>query len=148
MSDIKNAKIPTPEEIRNDVQNMLREKYGDAVVIPPQPDSYGMQPGEAAGPRKRPNINFHLKPTELEAYLKQYVVGQDEAVEVLATKICTHFNRMKLETSDVGFEAPVGNIKSNILMIGPTGVGKTYLIKIIAKKNRRAVRQGRCDQVL
>ncbi|MDZ7346632.1 MAG: AAA family ATPase [candidate division KSB1 bacterium] len=134
MSFIKNAKIPTPEEIRNDVQNMLREKYGDAVVIPPQPDSYGTPPGEAAGPRKRPNINFHLKPTELEAYLKQYVVGQDEAVEVLATKICTHFNRMKLETSGAGFEAPVGNIKSNILMIGPTGVGKTYLIKIIAKK--------------
>lgn len=130
-----NAKIPAPDEIRNDVQQMLREKYGDQVIIPPQPESFGTPPPDAGGPPKKlPDIDFNLKPTELEAYIKQYVVGQDDAVEVLATKICTHFNRMKLETSGSGFDALVGNIKSNILMIGPTGVGKTYIIKIIAKK--------------
>jgi ATP-dependent Clp protease ATP-binding subunit ClpX len=70
----------------------------------------------------------------LERYLKKYVVGQDEALEILATKICTHFNRMKYEKTLPAEDELVGNIKSNVLMIGPTGVGKTYLIKLIAKK--------------
>lgn len=135
MNRFENSKTPSPDEIRSDVANFLREKYGNNVVIPQEPDSVGTQPGEPSeGKKGVSKVNFDLKPTELESYLKQYVVGQDEAVEVLATKICTHFNRMKLETSSEDFEALVGNIKSNILMIGPTGVGKTYLIKLIAKK--------------
>ena len=59
---------------------------------------------------------------------------QDDAVEVLSTKICTHFNRMKYEMSIEGDSELIGNIKSNVLMIGPTGVGKTFLLKLIAKK--------------
>ena len=129
------GKIPTPEEIRKEISDFLREKYGQNVVVPPQPDAEGTEPGEGRMERpKPPSINFDLKPTQLERFLKKYVVGQDEAIEVLATKICTHFNRMKLETSPEGEGELVGNIKSNILMIGPTGVGKTYLVKLIAKK--------------
>jgi endopeptidase Clp ATP-binding regulatory subunit ClpX len=81
-------------------------------------------------------INFNLKPEELEAYLNEYVIRQDEAKAVLATKICTHFNRIKFwdqQEKQTGSE-PVGMIKNNIIMIGPTGVGKTYLIKLIATK--------------
>lgn len=128
-------KIPTPEELRRDVTEFLREKYGQNIVVPPQPDAVGAEPGDKKDEPRRPSsINFDLKPTELERYLQQFVVGQDEAIEVLATKISTHFNRMKLETSPEGVGELVGNIKSNILMIGPTGVGKTYLIKLIAQK--------------
>lgn len=135
MKDIKNSKIPTPEEISRDVSEFLKSKYGDRVVIPPQPDVAGTEPGEKKDePKEPPYIHFDLKPTELEAYLKRFVVGQDEAIEVLATKICTHFNRMRLESTGDEIGELVGNIKSNILMIGPTGVGKTYIIKLIAKK--------------
>ncbi|RPH99201.1 MAG: AAA family ATPase [Calditrichaeota bacterium] len=135
MKRTENAKVPTPEEIRNDVSAFLREKYGDQVVIPQNPDTMGIQPPASETTAKAPyQLNFNLKPTELEAFLRQFVVGQDEAVEILATKICTHFNRMKLETAQENFESLIGNIKSNILMIGPTGVGKTFLIKLIAKK--------------
>ena len=54
----------------------------------------------------------------------------------MATKICTHFNRIKFTKSTKGRDRyeEVGHIKNNILMVGPTGVGKTYLIKLIAKK--------------
>jgi len=97
-------------------------------------DPYGRAEGNEArhlGGR----FNFNLKPEELEAYLNEYVVDQPEAVEVIATKICTHFNRMRLEMEQgVPSDATLGNIKSNILMIGPTGVGKTYIIKLIAEK--------------
>ncbi len=135
MDKIKSSKVPSPEELQNDISNFLREKYGEQVIIPPEPERVGTPPGEAKDDAKKtPHINFDLKPTELEAYLKKYIVGQDEAVEVLATKICTHFNRMKLEMRNSDIEALVGNIKSNVLMIGPTGVGKTYLIKLIAQK--------------
>lgn len=79
-------------------------------------------------------FNFNIKPEELEEYLNKYVVAQEEAVEVIATKVCTHFNRMKIERSLTDEERLIGNIKSNILLIGPTGVGKTYIIKLIANK--------------
>jgi ATP-dependent Clp protease ATP-binding subunit ClpX len=128
-------KIPTPDELRRDVSDFLKDKYGQNIVVPPQPDAVGSEPGDKKEDKvKSKPINFDLKPTELERILLQYVVGQDEAVEVLATKICTHFNRMKLETSSQDAGELVGNIKSNMLMIGPTGVGKTYLVKLIAQK--------------
>ena len=80
--------------------------------------------------------NFNLKPHELVAYLDQYIVRQDKAKATLATKICTHFNRIrylkKHQESDPSSD--VGLIKNNVLLIGPTGVGKTYLIKLIASR--------------
>ncbi len=135
MNRPENNKIPTPEELQKDVADFLKDKYGKNVIIPQQPNSYGSDSGEKVEtPKPEYKINFNLKPTELEEYLNKYVVGQDEAVEVLATKICTHFNRMNYEKNHPETEELVGNIKSNVLMIGPTGVGKTYLIKLIAKK--------------
>jgi endopeptidase Clp ATP-binding regulatory subunit ClpX len=136
--DIKNSNnnsnIPSPEDIRKEMSEFLKSRYGDRVVIPPQPDK-GSGETDGTDQKKPPTeINFDLRPTELEKYLKKYVIGQDEAVEILSTKICTHFNRMKLENSKDFNNELVGNIKSNMLMIGPTGVGKTYLIKLIAQK--------------
>lgn len=91
--------------------------------------------GAKPGPQThRTDLNFDIKPEELESYLNRYVVGQEDAIEVIATKVCTHFNRMKIEKSIPEDEKIVGNIKSNMLLIGPTGVGKTYIIKLIARK--------------
>lgn len=95
------------------------------------PETQGSKPGT---PVKEETFEFNLIPEELESYLNKYVVGQEGAIEVIATKVCTHFNRMKLEASMEDKEKMVGNIKSNILMIGPTGVGKTYIIKLIANR--------------
>jgi len=135
MSHIKNSNIPNPDEIRKDVSDFLKNKYGDQVIIPPDPNRVGKEPNDGGDSEHKPDqINFDLKPTELEAYLNQYIVGQEEAIEVLATKICTHFNRMRMETRQTTVDPLVGNIKSNILMTGPTGVGKTYMIKLIAQK--------------
>jgi len=79
-------------------------------------------------------LNFNLKPIELEAYLEDYLVGQKEAKGIIATKICTHFHKAKTLLSKEPYYDSVGFVKNNIIIIGPTGVGKTYTIKLIAKK--------------
>ena len=126
-------KIPTPADVQKDFAEFMKQKYGTNVNVAfVQPDADGGDKGTETEEKKRPSISFDMKPEELEAHLDTFVVKQGAAKEILATKICTHFNRMKLEEDED--EAFVGNIKNNIIMIGPTGVGKTYLIKLIARK--------------
>ncbi len=127
-------KLPKPGELERELNDYLTKKYGDRVRLSvpfsvPDPDS----PSRGSkGKRKKesPEIKFDMKPRELEAYLDDYVIGQEGAKEILSTKICTHFNRIKLQERS----SPVGNIKNNIIMLGPTGVGKTFLVKLIARK--------------
>ena len=93
-------------------------------------ETSGTDSGEPAQATETP-IEFHLKPTELIEHLDKYVVGQQRTKAVLSTKICTHFNRLSLERDED--EDIVGRIKNNVLMIGPTGVGKTFLVRLIAR---------------
>ena len=132
-----NEKIPDPKEIEKEIGEFLTRKFGDNVkivspMVVPQPRDPDKEKPSAD---PKPSLDFDMKPEELVAYLDQYVVKQDEAKAVLSTKICTHFKRIKhaADHPDTDLEM-VGAIKSNILMIGPTGVGKTYLIKLIAQK--------------
>ncbi len=93
------------------------------------------QSRERAKSGRLSRINFALKPEELEAYLNEYVIKQEEAKSILATKVCTHFNRIRHFLEQGREPDPgVGSIKNNIILIGPTGVGKTYLVKLIARK--------------
>ena len=120
-----------PEQIRRILEEQQRAAGGDET-----PEDAGAETaGGAAGPDTRPvgeRLEFRLKPRELIGYLNDFVVGQHRAKAILSTKICTHFNRLRLPADDR--EDVVGNIKNNILMIGPTGVGKTFLIRLIARR--------------
>lgn len=72
-----------------------------------------------------------LKPMRIKELLDEYVVGQDEAKKVLAVSVYNHYKRI-LSGADVS-EDDVELQKSNILMLGPTGSGKTYLAQTLAK---------------
>ena len=134
-----NEKIPDPKEIEKEIGDFLTKKFGGSVrMVSPLvlPQEVSTEKDEKST-KKEKKIHFDLKPEDLISYLDQYIVKQDDAKAILATKICTHFNRIKRsETSSVDIKDMVGNIKNNILMFGPTGVGKTYIIKLIAKKIR------------
>ena len=133
----RNDKIPNPKELEKEIGEFLSKKFGDSVkiaspIVLPQE----MPLDEAKTPEnKKVIIEFDLKPEDLIAYLDRYIVKQDDAKAILSTKICTHFNRIKrAERIADDISDMVGNIKNNVLMIGPTGVGKTYMIKLIANK--------------
>ncbi len=135
----ENEKIPDPKEIEKEIGDFLAKKFGGSVkMVSPlvMPQEAATEKTDDPSPKKK-KIKFDLKPEELISYLDQYIVKQESAKAILATKICTHFNRVKRsESNPDDVNDIVGNIKNNILMFGPTGVGKTYLIKLIAKKIR------------
>ena len=70
-----------------------------------------------------------LKPVEIRKFLDDYVIGQEEAKKVLAVSVYNHYKRVTAPQDDDGVELQ----KSNIIMIGPTGSGKTYLAQTLAK---------------
>lgn len=70
------------------------------------------------------------KPVEIKRYLDEYVIGQDDAKKILAVAVYNHYKRLQQKT---GTEGEVEIEKSNIVMVGETGTGKTLLAKTIAK---------------
>lgn len=69
------------------------------------------------------------KPTEIKAYLDEYIIGQDEAKRYLSVAVYNHYKRLQQKTDDDGVEIE----KSNIIMVGSTGTGKTLLARTIAR---------------
>ncbi|MHC1728303.1 MAG: AAA family ATPase [Syntrophobacteraceae bacterium] len=130
--------FPDQETLEKELSDYLSKKYGYRIkVISPMMATQTKDSGESGEkPAGLDSIKFDMKPEELEFYLNQYVIRQEEPKAILATKICTHYNRIKYlrRMARFGNEQMVGRIKNNILLIGPTGVGKTYLVKLIAQK--------------
>lgn len=134
------GKVPSQHELEKELSDYLSKKYGNRVkIISPFVFPRKEEAGTADGPGLDESGQlpaFDMLPEEMESYLDSYVVKQHQAKAVLATKVCTHFNRTRLTRSASGRKRPsgVGMIKNNVLMIGPTGVGKTYIVKLIAQK--------------
>lgn len=79
--------------------------------------------------KSSPSAPSMLKPAEIKSHLDQYVIGQDDAKKILSVAVYNHYKRLnqRVEKDDVEIE------KSNIVMVGETGTGKTLLAKTIAK---------------
>lgn len=133
------------EEIQKQLDRLFK---GGRVNIRPMGFQPGAQPSgspgsggegegdpdakEAREERLRRIREFSARPREITDYLNRFVIGQREAKKVLSVAICDHYNHVRRvidepELSRVEYHKP------NILLLGPTGVGKTYLMRNIAK---------------
>src|SRR5204863_9462323 len=74
-------------------------------------------------------FRFEYKPRDVKAHLDRFVIKQDDAKKVLSVALCDHYQHVRLALE--GKETP-NYAKQNIILVGPTGVGKTYLIRSIA----------------
>ena len=83
---------------------------------------------ETATPSEQ--FSFNLKPADIARYLNRFVIGQTEAKKVLSVALCDHFQHVRLSLA--GDVAPFYQ-KQNVLLLGPTGVGKTHLIRSAAE---------------
>jgi len=94
-------------------------------------DMLGLSGTERRGYRHAASSSFRPlrlpKPAEIYEFLNQYVIGQERAKKILAVAVYNHYKRIQMPTEGVEVE------KSNILLIGPTGSGKTLLARTLAK---------------
>lgn len=136
MSD-KDTKNPF-EEIQKQLQELLKSNNPNISVspfVPPQPtappSSSKEEPEEQEEVLKQIRA-FKRKPKEIRDYLDRFVIRQDEAKKVLSVAICDHYNHVRQCIEEPRL-AELEYSKQNILLLGPTGVGKTYLMRNIAK---------------
>lgn len=132
MYDNRDNTMPSPNELQKELTEFFRKKFGyDASVgIYPQQDEYG-EKGEPKPPKNPVSeLEFEYTPREIKEYLDRFVIRQEEAKKVLSIAVCDHYNHAVRCSPEEG----CGNYaKQNIILIGPTGVGKTYLVRCIAK---------------
>ncbi|MGA0333194.1 MAG: AAA family ATPase [Kiritimatiellia bacterium] len=140
----KKDKSDEPKNPFEEMQRQLQEMFANANinVVPtgfgfhqPGPDG---DPGGEEPPLTEPRDpmdvvrNFFLKPRDIKDDLDRFVIRQDEAKRAMAVAVCDHYNHVRrcLENPELA-EKPY--MKQNVLLLGPTGVGKTYLLRTLAR---------------
>ena len=129
----------TPDSLEDHLKEMLK-KANFSFMMPS-----GAETAEEAGGQEPPPDEqeeeslrlksireFDLKPRDIKAHLDRFVVRQDEAKKVLAVAICDHYNHVRRCIEHPELEQKE-YAKHNIVLLGPTGVGKTYLMRCIAR---------------
>ena len=117
-----------PDELKHFLQN----KYGPGVQVEvfPKAESAQTDEGEQEPLDREQVLKFDYKPSQIKEYLDRYVIRQDDAKKILATAVCDHYHHIQ---SCKTTEDCRDHKKQNMMLIGPTGVGKTYLIENIAR---------------
>src|SRR3989338_11405364 len=116
----------TQKDLAEMVQKLMQEVTPriNPAAEPKQPET------DEEHKKKRDKIlEFNLKPKDVKKYLDRFVIKQEDAKRVLSTAICDHYNHIRLSKNGKGLK---NYMKQNILILGPTGVGKTYLIRSLA----------------
>ncbi len=120
---------PTPEDFQRQLQELMRHQFsgsqGMAFAQPAAADTAGTSSAEPPPS----DFKFDFKPRDVKAYLDRFVIRQDEAKKVLSVALCDHYHHVQLALK--GKDQP-NYAKQNVILLGPTGVGKTYLIRRMA----------------
>ncbi|MBP8258733.1 MAG: AAA family ATPase [Verrucomicrobia bacterium] len=119
----------TPEDLQRRMQEWMRQWPGMGLGARP---AAAEPAGEGADPAEEPKaaaFQFDYRPKEVKAHLDRFVIRQEEAKRVLSVALCDHYHQVRLALAG---QEQAQYAKQNILLIGPTGVGKTYLIRSLA----------------
>jgi len=121
--------LPTPEQLQRRLQELLRASFATPAPSPGEP------PDQTANADSVPQAirDFHLVPRDIKKHLDRFVIRQDEAKKVLGIAVCDHYNNARVMTTREPGAPPLEYSKQNVLLAGPTGVGKTYLVKHVAE---------------
>src|SRR5256884_9999354 len=129
--------FPSPEELKSKITEFMKQNFGDRVSVATfaQPEPAAAGQGEEEKPEKIDNqeFEFNFLPRDIKAHLDRFVIKQDEAKKVLAIAVSDHYNHAKylrqLEKENPERAELTEYAKQNVILVGPTGVGTTYLIK-------------------
>ncbi|MBG85694.1 MAG: ATP-dependent protease [Verrucomicrobiales bacterium] len=127
----------SPEEFQKKLEEMMKQHFPGFTTVNVQPPGFTQTPPDPTSPTEEPDsgldptdFDFDHKPRDVKAHLDRYVIKQDEAKKVLSVALCDHYNHVRLALE--GTEQP-NYTKQNVILLGPTGVGKTYLIRSVAE---------------
>jgi ATP-dependent Clp protease ATP-binding subunit ClpX len=137
--EAKERVTPEPESPDwGDLSKPLREMFQNArVSFFQEPLPASAKPVDADQEKKRAEAlerirGFRLKPREVRDFLDRYVIGQAEAKKVLSVAVCDHYNHVRACLEDPSLRDE-DYAKPNIILLGPTGVGKTYLMRCLSR---------------
>lgn len=128
MTTIRNGP-PSPEEFQKQLSEFMRQHFSGFPGVAQKPAASESDPPDETRSKTTDIFAFDKKPRDIRAYLDRFVIRQDEAKKVLSVAMCDHYHHVRLALQG---KEQSNYTKQNIILVGPTGVGKTYLIRCIA----------------
>src|SRR5882672_10038354 len=117
---------PSPEEFQRQLSDFVRQHFQTSAQGSAAAQSESSGKTESSEKPKSEHFEFNYTPRQVKEHLDRFVIKQDPAKKVLSVALCDHYHHVRLALE--GKESP-NYAKQNIILIGPTGVGKTFLIR-------------------